>query len=278
MGNAGTIEDKYRVLAGRLDEATLRLWAAIEARSLGRGGVSTVAKAIGMSRTTIYAGLEELASTSAPLASIPPASVGGTSKRRIRAKGGGRKKLTDKDATLLRDLDALVEPTARGDPQSPLRWTCKSTPRLAKELAEQGHEVSQRSVCDLLAQLDYSLQSTRKTREGGQHPDRDAQFNHIARLAAQYQAAGDPVISVDTKKKELVGDFKNGGREWQPKGDPEHVRVHDFIDPELGKVAPYGVPHGEPLSNHDVAANQGWVSVGIDHDTAEFAVESIRRW
>jgi transposase len=268
VGNAEIIEGKYRVLAGRLDEATLRLWAAVEARTLGRGGVSAVSKAIGMSRTTIYAGLEELAS--APSTSVPTASVGDAGKRRIRAKGGGRKKLTAKDTTLLRDLDALVEPTARGDPQSPLRWTCKSTSRLAKELAEQGHEVSQRSVCDLLAQLGYSLQSTRKTREGGQHPDRDAQFNHIARTAAQYQAAGDPVISVDTKKKELVGDFKNGGREWQPKGDPEQVRVHDFIDPELGKVAPYGV--------YDVAANQGWVSVGIDHDTAEFAVESIRRW
>jgi hypothetical protein len=270
MSNAGTIEDKYRVLAGRLDEATLRLWAAVEARSLGRGGVSTVAKAIGMSRTTIYAGLEELASAWMPVASVLRASSGGPDKRRIRVKGGGRKKLTAKDTTLLRDLDALVEPTARGDPQSPLRWTCKSTPRLAKELAEQGHRVSQRSLCDLLAQLNYSLQSTRKTREGGQHPDRDAQFNYIARTAAQYQAAGDPVISVDTKKKELVGDFKNGGREWRPKGDPEPVRVHDFIDPELGKVAPYGV--------YDVAANQGWVSVGIDHDTAEFAVESLRRW
>jgi hypothetical protein len=270
MSDAWTIEDKYRVLAGRLDEATLRLWAAVESRALGRGGVSTVAKAIGMSRTTIYAGLQELGSPPAPLASLSSSPVGGTSKRRIRVKGGGRKKLTDKDTTLLRDLDALVEPTARGDPQSPLRWTCKSTPRLAQELVEQGHEVSQRSVCDLLAQLDYSLQSTRKTREGGQHPDRDAQFNHIARMAAQYQTAGDPVISVDTKKKELVGDFKNGGREWQPAGDPEQVRVHDFIDPELGKVAPYGV--------YDVAANQGWVSVGIDHDTAEFAVESIRRW
>ena len=270
MSNAGTIEAKYRVLTERLDEATLRLWAAVEARSLGRGGVSAVAKAIGMSRTTIYAGLEELASASRHEASVLRASIDGADKRRIRAKGGGRKKLTDKDTTLLRDLDALVEPTARGDPQSPLRWTCKSTPRLAKELAEQGHAVSQRSVCDLLAQLNYSLQSTRKTREGGQHPDRDAQFNHIARTAAQYQAAGDPVISVDTKKKELVGDFNNGGREWQPRGDPEQVRVHDFIDPELGKVAPYGV--------YDVAANQGWVSVGIDHDTAEFAVESIRRW
>jgi transposase len=268
MGDPGIIGSKYRALAGRLDEATLRLWAAVEARTLGRGGVSTVAKAIGISRTTIYAGLEELELASSPSGSAgsPAAAVG----RRVRAKGGGRKRLTDKDATLLRDLDALVEPTARGDPMSPLRWTCKSTPRLAQELAERGHEVSQRSVCDLLAQLDYSLQSTRKTREGSHHPDRDAQFQHIATMAAQYQAAGDPVISVDTKKKELVGDFKNGGREWQPKGRPEQVRVHDFVDPELGKVAPYGV--------YDVAANQGWVSVGIDHDTAEFAVESIRRW
>src|SRR5713101_4407983 len=270
MTDAEIIAGKYRALAGRLDEATLRLWAAIEARTLGRGGVSTVAKAIGKSRTTIYAGFEELESTKPSSVSRPSLGVDAAGKRRIRAKGGGRKKLTDKDTTLLRDLDALVEPTARGDPQSPLRWTCKSTPRLAKELAEQGHQVSQRSVCDLLAQLNYSLQSTRKTREGGQHPDRDAQFNHIARTAAQYQATGDPVISVDTKKKELIGDFKNGGREWRRKGDPEPVRVYDFIDPELGKVAPYGV--------YDVAANQGWVSVGIDHDTAEFAVESIRRW
>jgi transposase len=262
------IEGKYRALAARLDEATLRLWAAVEARSLSRGGVSAVAKAIGISRTTIYAGLEELASPSRSV-------VSGASMRRIRAQGGGRKKLTAKDATLLRDLDALVEPTARGDPQSPLRWTCKSTPRLAKELAKLGHRVSQRTVCDLLKQLDYSLQSTRKTREGGQHPDRDAQFSHIAAMVAQYQAAGDPVISVDTQKKERIGDFKNGGQEWQPIGEPhasipQQVRVHDFIDPELGKVAPYGV--------YDIAANQGWVSVGIDHDTAEFAVESIRRW
>src|SRR6266852_1083065 len=270
MSDAGTIEAKYRVLAGRLDEATLRLWAAVEARSLGRGGVSLVAKAIGMSRTTIYAGLEELASASLPVASVLRASLGGPDKRRIRVKGGGRKKLTAKDTTLLRDLDGLVEPTARGDPQSPLRWTCKSTPRLAKELAEQGHEVSQRSVCDLLAQLGYSLQSTRKTREGGQHPDRDAQFNHIARTAAQYQVAVDPMISVNTEKKELVGDFKNGGREWQPKGDPEEVRVHDFIIPALGRATPYGV--------YDLAANAGWVNVGLDHDTAAFAVASIRRW
>lgn len=170
----------------------------------------------------------------------------------------------------MRDLDALVEPTTRGDPQSPLRWTCKSTPRLAKELVARGHQVSQRSVCDLLAQLDYSLQATRKIHEGGRHADRDAQFGYIANTVAQYQARGDPVVSVDTKKKELIGDFKNSGREWQPKGHPEGVRVYDFIDPRLGKVSPYGV--------YDVAANQGWVSVGITHDTAEFAVESIRRW
>ena len=198
MDAAEVIKGKFRALAGHLDEATLRRWAAVEARTLGRGGVSTVAKAIGISRTTIYAGLKEL-DTSAPLSESK-----GRGARRIRAKGGGRKKLTEKDSTLLNDLDALVEPTARGDPQSPLRWTCKSTPRLAKELTQQGHAVSQRSVCDLLAQLDYSLQATRKTREGGSHPDRDAQFSHIAAMAAQYQAAGDPVISVDTKKKELI--------------------------------------------------------------------------
>ena len=258
------IKGKFRALAGHLDEATLRRWAAVEARTLGRGGVSTVARAIGISRTTIYAGMNEL---DAP---VPPSESKGSASRRVRAKGGGRKKLTAKDPTLLSDLDALVEPTSRGDPQSPLRWTCKSTPRLAKELTQQGHAVSQRSVCDLLAQLDYSLQSTRKRHEGGNHPDRDAQFSHIAAMAAQYQAAGDPVISVDTKKKELIGDFRNAGLEWQPKGAPEEVRVYDFIDRRLGKVAPYGV--------YDLAANQGWVSVGIDHDTAEFAVESIRRW
>lgn len=264
MDAAELVKEKFRALASHLDEVTLRLWAAVEARTLGRGGVSTVAKAIGISRTTIYAGLRELDEPSPP----SELKVGGA--RRVRAKGGGRKKLTVRDTTLLSDLDALVEPTARGDPESPLRWTCKSTPRLAKELAQQGHTVSQRSVCDLLAELDYSLQATRKTREGGNQPDRDAQFNYIATMAAQYQTAGDPVISVDTKKKELIGDFKNAGLEWQPKGNPEEVRVYDFIDRKLGKVAPYGV--------YDLFANQGWVSVGIDHDTAEFAVESIRRW
>ena len=265
MVELATIEAKFQALSRRLDEATLRMWAATEARSLGRGGVSAVAKAIGMSRTTIHTGLAELK------AAATPASAGKREARpRIRASGGGRKKLTVKDVNLLRDLDALVEPTSRGDPMSPLRWTCKSTYRLAEELNGQGHEVSQRTVCDLLTQMDYSLQSTRKTREGGQHEDRDAQFVHIAKTVAEYQAGGDPVISVDTKKKELIGDFKSAGKEWQPKGTPEKVRVHDFIDPELGKVAPYGV--------YDLTANAGWVNVGIDHDTAEFAVQSIRRW
>ena len=171
---------------------------------------------------------------------------------------------------LLGALDALVEPTSRDDPMSALRWTCKSTTRLAKELSRQGHRVSQRTVFDLLAQLNYSLQSTRKTREGGQHPDRDAQFQHIARTVAHYLRQRQPVISVDTKKKELIGDFKNGGKEWQPQGRPEQVRVHDFIDEDLGKVSPYGV--------YDLTTNEGWVCVGINHDTAEFAVQSIRRW
>ena len=259
------IEAKYQALAGRLDEATLRLWAAAEARSLGRGGVSLVARAVGISRTTIHAGLAEIEQTSQTPAS-PTAMLG----KRVRAPGGGRKKLSSLDATLLDDLDALVEPTARGDPSSPLRWTCKSTARLAAELNAQGQRVSPRSVHTLLRQLGYSLQSARKSREGSQHPDRDAQFRHIAAAVTRRQRQRQPVISVDTKKKELIGDFKNAGREWQPAGEPEAVRVHDFIDPELGKVAPYGV--------YDVTANEGWVNVGIDHDTAAFAVESIRRW
>jgi len=255
------IRAKYEALSGHLNEATLRLWAAVEARALGRGGVTTVAKGSGLSRTTIYAGLRELDGA-------PAKQANGSG--RIRAPGGGRKRLLEKDPALLSDLDALVEPSTRGDPRSPLRWTCKSTPRLAKELRAKGHTVSQRTICDLLAQLGYSLQATRKVREGGRHADRDAQFAYIAGTVAQYQSAGEPVISVDTKKKELIGDFKNAGHEWQPKGKPEAVRVYDFIDPTLGKVAPYGV--------YDISANQGWVSVGITHDTAEFAVETIRRW
>jgi hypothetical protein len=271
MDASQAIATKYHALAARLDEATLRLWAAAEARSLGRGGVSLVANAVGISRTTVYAGLTEIeaASKAAKKRGAAPTAVGKPSLR-VRAAGGGRKKLTDLDQGLLDALDALVEPTSRGDPMSPLRWTCKSTTRLAQELTAMGHAVSQRTVCDLLARLNYSLQSTRKTREGAHHPDRDAQFQHIAKAVAQFQRQRQPVISVDTKKKELIGDFKNGGREWQPAGRPEQVRVHDFIDPELGKVSPYGV--------YDLTANEGWVGVGIDHDTAEFAVQTIRRW
>jgi hypothetical protein len=242
-----------------LNEAGLRLWAANEALSLGYGGVSEVSRATELSRTTIHAGIAELES-----------AVASQEPNRIRRSGGGRKKLTDKDPGLLGALNKLVDPVTRGDPESPLRWTSKSTTRLAQELSTSGHPVSQRTVCDLLTGEGYSLQSVRKTREGVQHPDRDAQFQF---LSAQVQAAfkaGQPVISVDTKKKELVGDFKNAGREWQKKKTPVEVRVHDFVDPVLGKAAPYGV--------YDLAANQGWVSVGIDHDTAEFAVESIRRW
>ena len=215
MGDMATIQTKYQALSERMDEATLRLWAATEARSLGRGGVSLVAKAIGMSRTTIHSGLAELK------AETPAGGPVRDAHLRSRVSGGGRKRLTDKDAGLLRDLDMLVEPVSRGDPMSPLRWTCKSTYRLAEELNRQGHAVCQRTVCDLLGQLGFSLQSTRKTREGRQHADRDAQFGHIARAVADYQATGDPVISVDTKKKELIGDFKNAGREWQPEGMPE---------------------------------------------------------
>lgn len=268
MDAARTIEAKYRALAGRLDEATLRLWAAAEARSLGRGGVSLVAKAAGVSRTTVYAGLAEI--EAAGRAAKGKAKAPAAPAQRVRAAGGGRKKLVELNPELLDALDALVEPTSRGDPMSALRWTCKSTTRLADELNRQGHAVSQRTVCDLLAQLNYSLQSVRKTREGAQHPDRDAQFHYIANMVKQYQRQHQPVISVDTKKKELIGDFKNGGREWQPAGRPEQVRVHDFIDQDLGKVCPYGV--------YDLTANEGWVSIGIDHDTAEFAVQSIRRW
>ncbi len=251
---------KYQQLAPHLNEKTRRLWAATEAAALGRGGTSVVARATGLSRTTIHVAHTELRAM--PLAAEPT--------QQLRRRGGGRKLLSETDATLLTDLESLVEPTTRGDPESPLRWTCKSTAKLAEELHPLGHCVSQRTVYTLLGHLGYSLQSNRKTREGGTHPDRDAQFRHIAALVSRLQAAGQPVISVDTKKKELIGSFYNKGREWQPKGQPEQVNVYDFVDTDLGKAIPYGV--------YDLAANQGWVSVGIDHDTAEFAVATIRRW
>ena len=241
-------------------EKTRRLWAGAEAQALGRGGIAAVSRATGMSRATISGGAQELA----PGGTRPAPEV------RVRRQGGGRKPLTEADPSVLTDLEQLVEPTTRGDPQSPLRWTCKSTTRLAEEMRRRGHRIGARTVAQLLHDLDYSLQANRKTREGSWHPDHNAQFEHINRQIQAFQQRGQPVISVDTKKKERVGDFKNGGREWQPKGSPEPVRVHDFIDKQFGKAIPYGV--------YDVAGNRGWVSVGTDHDTAEFAIETIHRW
>lgn len=261
-----SVDKKFQQMAACLNEHSLRLWAAVEAKQLGRGGVSILSRATGLSRTTIHAGLQELESSTA----TDSGEGAALPERRIRRQGGGRKPLSHEDPTLLKDLELLVDPVTRGDPESPLRWTCKSSARLAAELSGQGHRVSPRSVYGLLESLGYSLQSVRKTREGAHHPDRDEQFRHIAGEVAAFQKRGYPVISVDTKKKELIGDFGNSGREWQPKGRPEEVRVHDFIDKTLGKAIPYGV--------YDLKANQGWVSVGVDHDTAEFAVEAIRQW
>jgi len=256
------LREKYAALKGCLDEARLRLWAAVEARSLPRGGVAQVAKVTKLSRRTIHRGLLELKQKGSERVALTP--------ERVRLPGAGRKKLTERDPSLTADLEALVEPTTRGHPQSALRWTCKSTTKLAAALNQAQHRVSQRSVCALLGELNYSLQSVRKTKEGSQNPDRDAQFKHLNQRVEEFQAAGQPVISVDTKKKEMIGDFAQKGREWRPQGQPELARVHDFVDEKLGKVAPYGV--------YDLTANQGWVSVGIDHDTAEFAVATIRRW
>lgn len=258
-------EQKYRLLDEHLDEYALRLCAAADSMSLGHGGVTLIAKASGLSRTTIHAGLKELKAVEQI-----PANSGRAAQRRVRRAGGGRKKLSQLDNDLIKDLDRLVDPVTRGDPDSPLRWTCKSTTKLAKELRSQGHSISQRSVWTLLDQLGYSLQSNRKRLEGSNHPDRDAQFQHIANQVKRFQERGQPVISVDTKKKELVGRYKNDGQEWQKKGEPEPVNVHDFADKELGKVIPYGV--------YDVTRNKGWVSIGITHDTAEFAVATIRHW
>ena len=242
-----------------------RLVAAAESAAIGYGGVSVVARATGVSRRAITEGMKEL--------SRPKASrEAGPAQFRVRRKGAGRKRAVDKDPDLRQDLDRLVDPATRGDPESPLRWTCKSVRVLAEELQREGHAVSYQTVAELLREMDYSLQANQKKLEGSQHADRNQQFEYINRKAQRYLRQGEPVISVDTKKKELVGDFKNPGREWHPQGKPEQVRVHDFEirQPENGKVAPYGV--------YDLGRNAGWVSVGVDHYTAEFAVESIRRW
>jgi hypothetical protein len=255
------IRRKFRMVVVELDERRRRQWAAAEARDAGWGGISLVARATGLSRPTIMAGLTEL-----DLSSKRRAVAGA----RVRSPGGGRRPLTQSDPDLLEALERLIDPTTRGDPMSPLRWTCKSTDKLAEELTRQNHPVSDRTVAMLLKQQGYSLQANRKTREGSSHPDRNAQFEYINRQVRAFQKRQQPVISVDTKKKELVGEFKNAGEEWRPKGQPEKVNVHDFPDKKLGKAIPYGV--------YDLACNEGWVSVGIDHDTAEFACASIQRW
>jgi transposase len=258
MPDAAVIREKYSVLRDSLDERARRLWAATEARAAGRGGFRAVLQATGMSSKTLARGMRELDSGE----ELPP--------RRVRRPGGGRKAAKILDPGLVVALEELVEPVTRGDPESPLRWTCKSLRRLSEELRARGYQASHTLVGQLLHEAGYSLQANRKTREGANHPDRNAQFEHIDRRVRRQLKRGGPAISVDTKKKELVGDFKNGGQEWRPKGEPEEVRVHDFLDREKGKAIPYGV--------YDLGANKGWVSVGVDHDTASFAVNTIRRW
>ena len=257
MDREEAILNRYQLLAPEMTERSLRLFAAAEAKTWGRGGVVAVARILQITQGRISRGLKDLEEER-------------LDHKQVRHKGGGRKKQVDIDPTLKDALENLISPYTRGDPESPLRWTCKSLRKLADELKFQGYKTSHRMVAVLLHELGYSLQSNRKTTEGKQHPDRDAQFKYINAKVKKLQKAGQPIISVDTKKKELVGDFKNAGKEWRPKGDPEKVRVHDFKDKELGKVAPYGV--------YDLTLNNGWVSLGIDHDTAAFAVSSIRQW
>lgn len=254
------IKKRYDLIKKILDEKSRRLWAASEAIVIGHGGVISVAKATGFAESTIRIGKLELRKY------IPKEKA----DKSIRRAGGGRKQLTAIETELLKKLDELVEPTARGNPMSPLRWTCKSTRKLAEELELQGYKISHTKVSQLLEELGYSLQGTRKTIEGGTHPDRNPQFEYINKQVKVFQKKCLPVVSVDAKKKEAVGNYTNKGKEYQPEGKPEKVKVYDFIDKELGKVIPYGV--------YDMTSNNGWVNVGTDHDTAEFAVESIRRW
>jgi hypothetical protein len=257
-GQASAARKRYRELAPVLNEQSRRRFVALEARALGRGGVSLMARITGLARSTIYHGLSDIRRN----VSAPPG--------RIRNEGGGRKKKALQDPSLVVDLKSLVEPVTRGDPMQPLLWTSRSLRSLVTELAKKGHAVCPTVVGDLLRGMGYSLQANSKTREGGKHIDRDAQFGYINTQAKAFLAANEPVISVDTKKKELVGNFKNNGREWRPKDTPERVNIHDFIDPKLGRAVPYGV--------YDINNNVGWVSVGTDHDTASFAVHAIRRW
>jgi len=252
------IQARYEALRSVLDERTRRLLAAAESQAVGRGGISAVSRVTGISRPVIRQGMAELTNSELLVAD------------RVRRQGGGRKKAVDKDASLKSDLEELLESTTRGDPEAPLRWTCKSVRQLTAELQRMKHHVSHQVVADLLHQLGYSLQANRKTKEGTDHPDRNAQFEHLSGKVKWCLRRRLPVISVDTKKRELVGDFKNNGQEWCPKGQPELVRVHDFLDRQFGRATPYGI--------YDVGHNSGWVSVGMDHDTAEFAVETIGCW
>jgi hypothetical protein len=258
MVDEAMIQRKYLAIKDSLNERSRRLWAAAEAREAGRGGCAAVLRATGMSSRTLAKGLRELQS--------PPELPSG----RMRRPGGGRKPVQVLQPGLVAALDQLVDPVTRGEPESPLRWTCKGTRRLAGALRQQGYRVSHTRVAELLAEAGYSLQANRKNREGSQHPDRNAQFEYLNQQVRAQIRRGQPAISVDTKKKELIGDFKNGGREWHPKGRPEEVGVYDFVDPERGKAIPYGV--------YDLRRNLGWVSVGVTHDTASFAVATIRRW
>jgi transposase len=258
MEAVAAIKRRFELLTPVLNERTRRLVAAAEAVAYGRGGGMAVARATGVSRRAIRQGISELA------------APGSLPEGRVRRAGGGRKSAAEQYPGLREALEALVEPTTRGDPESALRWTCKSVRNLAEELRQQGYPISHQVVTELLHELEYSLQANRKVLEGSQHPDRNAQFEYLNQQVQAQVAAGEPAISVDAKKKELIGPFKNGGRELRPQGQPESVRVHDFVDKELGRATPYGV--------YDMAQNQGWVTVGIDHDTAEFAVASIQQW
>jgi len=258
MNDSERISTIFGLLGHWLDERGKRLWSGAEAACYGYGGVSLVSRVTGISRETVAQGIQDVNNPE----ELP--------KGRIRRPGGGRKKTVLKDSTLKTDLESLVEPVTRGDPESPLRWTCKSVRKLTAELQARGHITGRRMVAELLHEMEYSLQGNKKTLEGSAHPDRNAQFEHIDNEARNQLNAGEPIVSVDAKKKELVGNFKNSGRELRPKGDPELVRVHDFAIEELGKVAPYGL--------YDIGRNTGWVTVGTDHDTAAFAVNTIRQW
>ncbi len=260
------VSRKFKVLKPTFTEQQLRLWSATEAKAIGHGGITILVEVTGLSEKTISRGISEISKPGRK----KKIEIKESGEQRIRKSGGGRKSISEKDPDLLKKLDELISPFTRGDPESALRWSAKSTHNLAEELTKSGHPVSAMTVHTLLSKMEYSLQSNSKTKEGGNHADRDAQFLHINNAAEEYHEKNIPVISIDTKKKEMIGEYKNNGKEWEPKGEPTKVKDHDFLDENLGKVAPYGV--------YDVYRNEGWVNVGISSDTAEFAVESIRRW